>query len=156
MILTKNFTLEEMCASDTARRLGIINTPGEVEVENLQALCENVLQPLRDSIGRPIAINSGYRSVALNRAVGGSMKSQHLKGEAADLSGASGLLRPMFAAIIEEGLPFDQLIWENTWVHLSYSRVGNRGQILRYHPARNGKGSWYEDISGKWKKVLWN
>ena len=151
MQLTKNFTLEELCASDTAAARKITNKPGKAEEAALKLLCENVLQPLRDKHGKSIGINSGYRCVTLNRLLGGSQTSQHVKGEAADLRGD---IKAMFRIIIESKLHFDQLIWENTWVHVSHSRIRNRGQILWYHPAKNGQRSWYEDISKRWKDVV--
>lgn len=152
MKLTKNFTLEELTHSDTAMSLCIPNNPTEEASDALLALCENVLQPLRDRLGKPIGINSGYRSKRLNKAVGGSETSQHCKGEAADLRGD---IKGIFTTLIESSLPFDQLIWENTWVHVSHRKNGdNRHQILWYHPKTKTRGSWYEDISKKWKQVI--
>lgn len=84
--LSENFTLEEFTRSDTATRLGIDNTPGEKELEALRILVERTLQPLRDRLGIPVHVNSGYRCPELNEAVGGVPTSQHQKGEAADLS----------------------------------------------------------------------
>lgn len=152
MKLTKNFTLEEMVHSDTAKRLCIPNNPNEEVKEALLALCENVLQPLRDKLGKPIGINSGYRSKRLNMAVGGSETSQHCKGEAVDLRGD---IKKMFEILINTSLPFDQIIWENTWVHVSHRRHGyNRHQILRYHPATKTSKAYYEDIRKTWKDVI--
>mgnify|MGYP004446101115 FL=1 len=151
MQLTKNFSLEEMCYSDMAAARKIANKPGKTEEAALRLLCERVLQPLRDKHGKSIGINSGYRCVTLNRVLGGSGTSQHVKGEAADLRGD---IKELFRIIVEEKLPFDQLIWENTWVHVSHSRTRNRGQILWYHSAKNGKKSWYEDISKRWREVI--
>lgn len=152
MKITKNFTLEEMTHSDTALRLRIDNQPDEEAQYALLALCENVLQPLRDRLGKPITINSGYRSIELNKSVGGSGTSQHCKGEAADLSGD---IKGIFTTLIDSSLPFDQLIWENTWVHISHRKNGyNRHQILWYHPATKTSKSWYENISKKWKEVI--
>ena len=81
----KYFSLAEMCASDTAKAKGIKNQPSVVEVVNLTLLCTKVLDPLRKANG-PIIISSGFRSVALNKAVGGVATSQHCKGQAADIS----------------------------------------------------------------------
>ncbi len=123
MNLTKNFTLEEFVRSDTARRLGIDNTPNEVEIRNMRNLAEKVLQPLRDKYGAPITISSGYRGLALNRAVGGTSSSQHLTGEAADLrcrDAREAILLSTF--IISHGI-YDQLILEHSaiavWLHVS-------------------------------------
>lgn len=128
--ISKNFTWAEFTASDTAKRYGIINQITEWDVrDNIIALVENVLQPLRDAYGKPITINSGYRCEELNKKVGGVATSQHTKGQAADC----GCDDPLALArlIIELGLPFDQMGLYPTFVHLSYKRDGkNRGQIF--------------------------
>lgn len=79
------FTVEELCYSATAKRLGIDNSPNKEVVENLNKLVENVLDPLREKYGKPIMVSSGYRCEKLNKAVGGAAKSQHLTGKAADI-----------------------------------------------------------------------
>ena len=85
----KYFTIQELCASDTARKKGIDNTaPGDVKVR-LSTLAEKILDPLRERYGKPIRVNSGYRSPILNKAVGGKPTSQHLRGEAADITGGT-------------------------------------------------------------------
>lgn len=130
----KHFTLKELTQSDTALRRDINNTPGVVEIANLTALADNVLDPLREAYGKPIRVNSGYRSEALNSAVGGSKNSQHLRGEAADLTTGSTYGNKWLFNYVIEHLPFDQLINENnySWIHLSYKRDGkNRRQILK-------------------------
>jgi uncharacterized protein YcbK (DUF882 family) len=123
--LTKNFTLDEMCRSRAARKLQIKNTPSPKEVARLQTLCEKVLQPLRDYMGEPIIINSGYRSPALNRAVGGANGSQHVKGEAADIRCVTKEYAVRVVAFVMMQLEFDQLILERKkgtyWVHVSYT-----------------------------------
>ena len=124
--VTMHFTLEEMYASDTAKRLGINNKPSTQQMINLVYLCAYVLEPLRKAMGKPINISSGFRSQALNKAVGGVYNSQHLKGQAADIDiqGDMAFGRKIFD-YIRDHLPFDQLIWEHTksgtyWVHVSY------------------------------------
>ena len=125
--ITMHFTLEEMYASDTAKRLGINNIPSLQQMINLVYLCAYVLEPLRVAMGKPIKISSGFRSQALNKAVGGVYNSQHLKGQAADLciDGDIKKGRKWFE-YIKNHLPFDQLIWEKNpktgscWVHVSY------------------------------------
>ena len=124
--ISKNFTLEELRDSATAKKLGIVNAPGVDEVCNLCALVHHVLQPLRDAMGEPIKIGSGYRCPQLNRAVGGVGNSQHLTGQAADLciDGDIQKGRKWFN-YIKNHLPFDQLIWEHNskgtyWVHVSF------------------------------------
>lgn len=135
--ISANFTLEELYASTTAARKGINNTPGEQEIVNLTYLVCKVLQPLRTQMQRSITISSGYRSPALNKAVGGASNSQHLTGQAADISIGGDMQwgRKMFD-FIRKFCPFDQLIWEHNkagiyWIHVSYNPVGpNRGQVI--------------------------
>ena len=141
MRLSKNFTYEELTRSATAERKGLINRPKTKEeeervVENLKALCREVLQPLRNLRGKPVVISSGYRSEEVNRAVGGVKGSQHLKGEAVDIAveNTEHLLKIMHFIMCETD--FDQLIWEKNkqgtqWVHVSYKRNGvNKHQVL--------------------------
>ncbi len=124
--VTMHFTIEELYASDTAKRLGIDNKPTTQKMINLVYLCAFVLEPLRVAMGRPIKISSGYRCEKLNKAVGGVYNSQHLKGQAADIDiqGDMAFGRKIFE-YIRDHLPFDQLIWEHTasgtyWVHVSF------------------------------------
>lgn len=136
MKLSNNFSLEEMTRSTTAARKGIKNDPDDDQVGNLIILCEEVLQPLRDALG-PINISSGFRSVELNSAIGGSSSSQHcaLKGAASDID--MGKRNAEVFNHIKENLEWDQLIWEfgdnsnPSWVHVSYNNGNNRKQILK-------------------------
>ena len=141
MRLTRNFTYEELCNSNVAERRGINNRPRTKEeekrvIENLKALCMEVLQPLRDFLGKPVVISSGYRCAELNKAVGGVRNSQHMKGEAADIhvENTEHLLKIMH--FIMDETDFDQVIWERNgagtqWVHVSYKREGvNRHQVV--------------------------
>ena len=111
--ISKNFTLDEFTASATAKAKGIINAPGVDEVCNMCALVHHILQPLRDAMGEPIKIGSGYRCTRLNQAVGGVANSQHIKGQAADLciDGDMKKGRRWFNWIAKN-CDFDQLIWE--------------------------------------------
>ena len=125
--VTMHFTIEEMYASDTAKRLGIDNKPTTQKMINLVYLCAFVLEPLRVAMNEPIKIGSGYRCEKLNRAVGGVYNSQHLKGQAADLCIDGDLKKgKRWFNYIKDHLPFDQLIWEHNpktgsyWVHVSY------------------------------------
>lgn len=135
--LSRNFTLEELTASTTAKHHGIGNTPSAQEIVCLTALAQNVLQPLREWWGKPITIGSGYRSAALNKAVGGVNNSQHMKGQAVDLfiDGDKTKGQRWFN-YIRDHLPFDQLIWEHNtkgtyWVHVSFDPYGcNRKQVI--------------------------
>ena len=131
--LSKNFSLEEFTRSQTATRKGIHNGIGigSVEHRNLSRLCDNLLQPLRDLLG-PLTVSSGYRSPALNKAIGGSNKSQHTQGLAADLL-SSDLTPSQLAVQIAQHGGFDQLILEyGEWVHVSLPAEGEiaRGQIF--------------------------
>ena len=135
MKLSKNFSLEEMCRSNTARVRGLPNVPNAEQVKNLQQLCENVLQPLRDHLGKPVVINSGFRSQAVNMAVGGAKNSQHTKGEAADIKCKDYPYAKEIYTWIMDNLKFDQVILERkgkaVWVHVSFSTNGkNRQQAL--------------------------
>lgn len=134
--LSKNFTLAELCASDTAKAKGIKNEPGIKEIVNLTALCNNVLQPLRNWWGREVKIGSGYRSAKLNDAVGGVKNSQHMKGQAADLCIDGDLYTgKQWFNYIKNRLEFDQLIWEHNakgtyWVHVSFRNEGNNRKMV--------------------------
>lgn len=128
MQLTKNFSLAELTATNT----GIDNTPPQEVINNLLALAGKVLQPARYGYGKPITVNSGYRSKAVNARVGGASASQHLTGQAADITtGSVAENRKLFAIL--ETMEFDQLIDEKgySWIHVSYRTDGkNRQQIL--------------------------
>ena len=158
MNLSKNLTLSEVLKSNTAKRLGIDNTPDDEWVlGNLKATAEHVFQPLRDALGCPIHVSSGYRSPELNAAIGGSKRSQHMEGRALDLD-ADVFGRCTNSEIfrwILNNLTFDQLIWEfgdddnPDWVHVSFVYDGvNRGRCLRAHRDDEGK-VYYEVIFGK-------
>ena len=133
--ISKNFTLEELTASQTAKQLGIVNAVGQEEVANLCALVHHVLQPLRDAMQEPIKIGSGYRCPRLNRAVGGVSNSQHMKGQAADLCIDGDLWKGRrWYDWIKSHCEFDQLIWEHNkkgsyWVHVSYRADGNNRRM---------------------------
>lgn len=135
----KYFTIDEMTRSATAVVRGIDNTPPPEAVINLNALIDDVLDKIRERWGRPVYINSGYRSEALNRAVGGTKTSQHRFGEAADITtGSPGGNAELFTLIqrmrADGEIDFDQLIDEKSfaWVHISYKRAGtNRGDVFK-------------------------
>ena len=135
--ISKNFTLEEFTASDTAKAKGISNFPSTQQVANLCALVHHVLQPLRDAMGQEIKIGSGYRCPKLNKAVGGVSNSQHLNGEAADLCIDGDRIKgKRWFDWIKAHVEFDQLIMEHNakgsyWVHVSYCTDGkNRKQVI--------------------------
>ena len=118
MKLSNNFTLAELTKSSTAERLGIDNTPNEIEIRNLEILCHFVLQPIRDYWGA-VKVNSGFRCLKLNRAIGSKDNSQHAKGEAADIE-VVGIDNWELAFWIRENISFDQLILEFSWGHQDY------------------------------------
>lgn len=138
MKITAHFSVEELCKSSTAKSLGITNSPNQLHVINLTALCVKVLEPLREWWGKEVKIGSGFRCIALNRAVGGVQNSQHIIGQAADLCIDGDIEKgKKWFAYIRDHLEFDQLIWEHNpktgsyWVHVSYDAQGrNRHQVV--------------------------
>ena len=153
MRISKNFTLSELTKSNTATRLGISNTPDKEGIHKLRLLAIELLQPLRNVVGA-LRVTSGYRSESLNKAIGGSNKSQHTKCEAVDLQFVKrGKMDNMkiFNAIINHALEFDQCILEfggataekdsdnPDWIHLSWKVTENRRQILVAYKDENNK-----------------
>ena len=146
MKLSKNFSLKEMTASQTAERKGINNNPNDDQITALQKLCENILQPVRDHYATPVTVSSGFRSEELCVAIGSSVNSQHAKGQAADFE-IFGTPNAELAKYITERIDFDQLILEfhnpeepnSGWIHCSYKNPeDNRKQVLRAY--RNSEG----------------
>ena len=135
--ISKNFKWSEFTKSDTATRFHIQNEIVDWDVrDNIIALVWEVLQPLRDSWGGPLFINSGFRSAELNKAVGGAETSQHVKGEAADIACSDPISLAKLAKRMR--LSYDQLIIYDSFVHISHKRDGdNRGEIL-YSPKYRG------------------
>ncbi|MFJ4353907.1 D-Ala-D-Ala carboxypeptidase family metallohydrolase [Pseudomonas sp. NPDC089428] len=130
MFLTPHFTLNEMTASQIAAREGLDNTPPPEVISNLRLLCE-VLEQVRTLFGRPIIINSGYRSAAVNARVGGAQKSQHISGLAADFTVVDVHNRDVVRRLSESAVAFDQLILEfDSWVHLSVCAAAPRREVL--------------------------
>lgn len=136
MKLSKNFTLNELTHSSTANYHKVDNSPGRLELDNLKKLCEKILQPIRNKWGDSIFVTSGYRNPIVNRLVGGSTSSQHLNGEAADITVGSKKdnkkLFDLIVKMIEDGeIKVGQLISEKdySWIHISlpYKRIN---QIL--------------------------
>lgn len=135
MQLTEHFSLEEMVRSGTATALQIDNSPNQQIISRLKTLCQEVLEPLRQHFGVPVAISSGYRCPQLNKAVGGTKSSQHLTGEAADIRLPDEETGRRWFVWMMDNLHFDQLIWEKSspssthhWIHVSYRHDGHQRQ----------------------------
>jgi hypothetical protein len=135
--ICKYITYSEAVSSQTAVRRNIDNTPSEQNLINMQLVGIRVFDVVREKLGKPIRVSSFYRSLLLNKAVGGSKTSQHTKGHAIDMQGMDGLSNKKIFDYIKDNLDFDQLIWEfgdsknPAWVHVSYvSKEKNRKQIL--------------------------
>ena len=154
MRLSKNFMLREFVNSITASRKGISNKPTDVHLANLKLLIDNIIQPIRDKIG-PIRISSGYRSVALNRAIGGSSRSQHCKGMASDIQFVRDNEmdnKVIFDTILEMELDFDQMIneFDYSWIHISYNKKKNRKIVLEAYKDYTNKTK-YREVQTKFK-----
>jgi len=146
MKISNHVSYKEGIKSNTALRRGIDNTPGSYERSNMEIVAEKIFEPLREWVGGPVKINSFYRCEELNRAIGGSSRSQHCEGRAIDLDDTFGYKTnaEMFD-YIRKNLSFDQLIWEfgddknPAWVHVSYvSQDQNRLRVMRAEKL-NGK-----------------
>ena len=158
MELTRNFTLSELIKSDTAIRRGINNNPNAEQIEKLKALCENILQPIRDHFGR-VKITSGFRSVELCIAIGSSSNSQHAKAEAADFE-CVGVDNAELFDWIKNNLEPDQLILEfytpgepnSGWIHCSWVADQPRASFL--HAYKSEGRTKYKPILGSAKNLV--
>lgn len=133
----KHFTMKEMTHSSTADNLGFINTPTEIEKQNLNDLVVNVLDPLREAYGKPIRVTSGYRCPRLNKAVGGVDNSQHIKGQAADIQPLQYKEIDNFIKFVRNWClhnDFDQCIIERSktgkWIHISWRKENRRRKLF--------------------------
>jgi hypothetical protein len=140
MKLSNYLSLAEVTRSDTAKRKGISNEPTAEHLENLKTIAVDVFDKVREYFGVPIFVSSGYRSAALNKAIGGSATSDHNLGRALDLDQdghGNGVTNADVFKFIKDNLEFDQLIWEfgtdknPDWVHVGYRKGANRKQILK-------------------------
>lgn len=135
--ISPHFTLAEMCESQTAQKHGIANIPSPEAVANLRRLCEGTLEPLREAIGLPIIITSGFRTKALNdKLAHASSTSQHMRGEASDFYVGKGsreeLIKAFREILLNPGIDFDQVILYPSFIHVSYvSKERNRHGILK-------------------------
>ena len=145
-MISKHISYKEGVYSITATRRGISNDPDDEQLVNMELIAEKVFEPLREYVGGPIKINSFFRSPDLNKAIGGSSKSQHCHGQAIDIDDTFGVVANSdMYNYIKNNLDFDQLIWEfgdddnPNWVHVSYvSEFDNRKRCLRAYKG-NGK-----------------
>jgi len=152
MSISKHISYKEGVYSRTATRLGIKNNPNAEQMKNMIAIAEEVFEPLRMWVGGPIKINSFFRSPELNKAIGGSGKSQHCHGQAIDLDDTFGrATNAEMYEFIKKHLDFDQMIWEfgddenPDWVHVSYvSEEENRNRCLKAY--KKGGKTNYEII----------
>lgn len=153
MKLSKYVSLSEVTKSDTATKRGIDNSPTPEHLENLKVICTEVFDKVREHFGVPLFISSGYRSAALNKAIGGSATSDHNNGRALDLDQdfrGNGVTNKQVFDYILQNLDFDQLIWEfgsndnPDWVHVGYRKGANRKQVLR--AKKVGSKTVYEKI----------
>ena len=151
--VSKHITYKEATRSVTALRLGIENVPNDYELQNMELIAEKVFEPLRKAVNGPIKINSFFRCEELNKAIGGSSRSQHCQGRAIDIDDVYGYVSNSYMYYyIKDNLDFDQLIWEfgtdtePDWVHVSYvdSDSNRKRCLLAYKEEGKTK---YKDIS---------
>ena len=158
MNLSRNFTLSELIKSDTAIRRGINNNPNSGQIEKLKALCENILQPVRDHFGR-VKVTIGFRSEQLCIKIGSSVNSQHAKAEAADFE-VIGTDNAELADWIHKNLPYDQLILEfytpgepnSGWIHCSWIEGTPRASYL--HAYKSEGKTKYRPVIGSAKDLV--
>ena len=144
--ISKHISYDEGVRSITALRLGLNNDPSDDHLQNMKLLSEKIFEPLRTYVGGPIRINSFYRGPELNKAIGGSSKSQHCHGQAMDIDDTYGVMsNATMYNWIKDNLDFDQMIWEfgddknPNWVHVSYVNPGeNRNRCLKAY-RKDGK-----------------
>lgn len=132
MKISKHITIDEATLSPTALRLGIDNTPNEDVLINMKLVAERCFEPIREWYGKPIKVNSFYRCEALNKAVKGSLTSQHVQGKAIDITTGTKAGNKLIYDWAKENIIFDQLIneYDYAWVHISYNKNNNRNQTL--------------------------
>ena len=153
--LSKHVSLKEGVYSTTAKRLGLENNPTSEHLVNMETICREIFEPLREAAGGPIKINSFYRGKELNTAIGGSKSSQHCKGQAMDIDDTySCTTNADMYKHIKQNLSFDQIIWEfgddenPDWVHVSYvSEEANRHQCLKAYRSQGSRKTKYSILS---------
>ncbi len=145
--ISKHVSYKESVYSRTADRLNLNNDPSEAHLLNMKLIAEKVFEPLREHVGGPIKINSFYRGPELNKAIGGSAKSQHCHGQAIDIDDTFGhATNAEMYNWVKENLDYDQMIWEfgddknPNWVHISYvNPEENRNRCLKAYKDNNNK-----------------
>lgn len=144
--ISKHISWKEGTYSRTGERRGLENTPNDDQIKCMKAIAENVFEPLRAYVGGPIKINSMFRGEPVNTAIGGSKRSQHMKGQALDLDDTFGrMTNAEMYHFIKDHLDFDQLIWEfgndenPNWIHVSYVEHRENRKKLTVALKRNGK-----------------
>jgi hypothetical protein len=151
MKLSAHLDLSEVIRSESAKRNGISNMPIALHIENFKLLAEKVFEPIRTHFGVPIHISSGYRSVELNKCIGGSLTSEHCSGEAIDIDmdgTPNGVTNKMVFDYIKDNLDFNQLIYEfgdsknPDWVHVSYKSTGKQKKQVLKAVRVNGKTTY--------------
>jgi len=147
--VSEHITYSEAIYSPTAIEKKISNEPNDEQLDSMKAVATNIFERVRAHFGKPIRINSFFRSGALNKAVGGAITSQHCKGEAIDVTGLPyGTKNSEIFHYIKDNLDFDQLIWEfgdsnePSWVHFSLSMKGNKRQVIKAVKEANGKTTY--------------
>ena len=145
-MISKHISDREGVYSTTATRKGIDNTPDGEQLSNMKLLAEKVFEPLREWVGGPIRVNSFFRSTKLNKAIGGSSKSKHCKGQAMDIDDTFGhKTNAEMYHYIKDNLDFDQMIWEfgddknPNWVHVSYGAHRPNRKTLTIAYKKNGR-----------------
>lgn len=147
--VSEHISYSEAIYSPTAIEKSIDNAPTSEQLESMKYVANNIFERVRAHFGKPIRINSFFRSGALNKAVGGAITSQHCKGEAIDVTGVPyGVKNSEIFHYIKDNLDFDQLIWEfgdsnePSWVHFSLSMKGNKRQVIKAVKEANGKTTY--------------
>jgi len=151
-MISKHISYKEAVYSNTALRKGIDNTPEDDQLHFMEIIAEKVFEPLREHVGHPIKINSFYRGPQLNKAIGGSLTSQHCKGQAIDIDDSYGNATNAYMYNwIKENLDFDQMIWEfgtdenPDWVHVSFVNEGeNRNRCLLAYRKEGSRKTYYK------------
>lgn len=142
---SKWFDWAELVRSSKAKALGLQNIPSAGHRANLRKVCAQ-LDIVRERLGVPIKVTSGYRTVAVNAAVGGVDGSQHTTGEAVDVAVEGMHARDLAQAFVDAGVPYDQLIWyppeRGNWVHYSLSASGDQRFETRWSPVAKSYPAW--------------